>query len=159
MSVKILVEHIEKSMKKLKVQVSKVKQMRKGIHFLREEIHMDEEEHDFEAWLEGEGAYLKAHIPGDIVTNISLLHSAWYQEYMKIFALYFDESGRSWFGNKNEPKTLEPQELEKLEIYYMDLIEFHELLIHKFEILKLRVSSSHEIDDTEIRQKEEGLRI
>jgi len=159
MSVKILVEHIEKSMKKLKVQVSKVKQMRKGIHFLREEIHMDEEEHDFEAWLEGEGTYLKAHIPGDIVTNISSLHRAWYQEYMKIFALYFDESGRSWFGNKNEPKTLEPQELEKLEIYYMDLIEFHELLIHKFEILKLRVSSSHEIDDTEIRQKEEGLQI
>ena len=62
MSVIILVEHLESSMKKLKVQVNKVQQMRKGIHFMRDEIHMDEEEHDFEAWLEGEGAYLKEHI-------------------------------------------------------------------------------------------------
>ncbi len=153
MSVIILVEHLESSMKKLKVQVSKIQQMRKGIHFMRDEIHMDEEEHDFEAWLEGEGAYLKEHIPGDIVTNISSLHRAWYQEYMKIFSLFFDESGRSWFGNKKQPKTLDAQELEKLEIYFTDLMEFHELLIHKFDVLKLRVSSSHEIDDAEIQHK------
>lgn len=159
MSVDILVEHLEKSMKKLKVQVSKVQQMRKGIHFMRDEIHMDEEEHDFEAWLEGEGAYLKIHIPGDIITNISSLHSAWYQEYMKIFSLFFDEGGRSWFANKNQPKVLDAQELEKLEIYYSDLMEFHELLLHKFDILKLRVSSSHEVDDTEIQQEDRRLDI
>ena len=150
MSVIILVEHLEKSMKKLKAQVSKVQQMRKGIHFMRDEIHMDEEEHDFEAWLEGEGDYLKAHIPGDIIPNISSLHRAWYQEYMKIFSLYFGESGRSWFGNKDRQKALNIQELEKLEIYYTDLMEFHELLLHKFDILKLRVSSSREIDDADI---------
>jgi len=159
MSVDILVEHLEKFMKKLKVQVNKVQQMRKGIHFMRDEIHMDEEEHDFEAWLKGEGAYLKIHIPGDIITNISSLHVAWYQEYMKIFSLYFDVEGRSWFVNKNQPKILDIQEQEKLEIYYADLMEFHELLLHKFDILKLRVSSSHEVDDTEIQQVEKRLDI
>ena len=158
MSVDILVEHVERSMKTLKVQVNKVQQMRKGIHFMRDEIHMDEEEHDFEAWLEGEGAYLKAHIPGDIIPNISALHRAWYQEYMKIFSLYFSQSGRSWFGSKNRPKTLNKQELEKLEIYYADLMEYHSLLLHKFDILKLRVSSSREINDIQV-QKTERLKI
>jgi len=149
MSAKLLVSHVEKSVKSLKVQISKIQQLRKGLHVMRDEIHMDEEEHDFEQWLAKEGSYIKEHIPGDIIPNIAALHKSWFEQYNKIYALYFTENS-SWFGNKNKPKSLDSQEEEKLSIYYADLMEIHEMLLHKFDILHLRVESSHEIDDSDI---------
>ncbi len=152
MSSEILVKHVEKSIRALKIQMSKIQKLHNGLHVLREEIHMDEEEHGFEAWLENEGAYLRAHIPGDIVPNIAALHKAWFHEYNKIYQLFFHKA--SWFGNKNQPNKLNLQELDKFAIYYDDLLEIHKSLVHKFEILLLRVSSSREVDDEDIVTQE-----
>lgn len=120
---------------------------------MKDEIHMDEEEHGFEHWLKEEGMYIKAHIPGDIIPNIESLHRAWFVEYHKIYDLYFSDH-RGWFGNKDRPKKLNEQEQEKLDIYIADLAEVHEMLLHKFSILLQRVSSSREIDDADISAQE-----
>ena len=154
MSAKLLVGHVEDSIKSLKVQIAKVIQLKKGIHVMRDDIHMEDEEHDFERWLEAEGAYIREHIPGDIIPDIAALHAAWFTRYNKIYGLYFPKKGGSWFGNKNKPKRLDPQEEERLEIYYEDLMEVHERLLHKFDVLHLRVASSHEVDDADIIHNE-----
>ena len=154
MGAKLLVEHVEGSITSIKLQISKVIQLKKGIHVMRDEIHIEDEEHNFKRWLEEEGAYIRKHIPGNIIPDIVALHRAWFTEYHKIYDLYFPKEGGSWFGNKNKPKHLNPQEKERLEIYYEDLMEVHERLLHKFDILHLRVASSHEVDDADIIHNE-----
>ena len=158
MSVKLLVDHVEKSVKTLKHQVSLLLQLQKGIQIMKDEIHMDEEEHGFERWLKEEGMYIKEHIPGDIIPDIALLHNAWFKGYHKVYDLYFANNS-SWFGSKNSPKTLDMQEKEKMKLYLSDLLEIHEKLLHKFSILQLRVASSHEIDDEDIVETQEQLII
>ena len=154
MSAKLLVSHVEKMVKSLKIQVSKIQQLKRGIHIMRDEIHMQDEEHDFKMWLEEEGAYIRVHIPGNIIPDIAVIHKAWFEQYNKIYILFFNPKNVSFFGNKNRPKVLNTQEREKLEVYYEDLMEVHTSLVHKFDILHLRVESSREIDDEDIRHEE-----
>jgi len=154
MSRDLLVKHVEKAVKSLKVQVTKVDRLKKGLHVMRDEIHMDDEESKFLTWMEGEGAYLKAHIPGDTIPNIASLHAAWFMHYTKIYNLYFDSKNRSWFKDKNLPKTLDEQDRERLIVYYADLLEVHEMLLRKFNILLQRVSSSRAVDDADIEVSE-----
>jgi len=154
MSRDILVQHVEKAVKSLKVQISKVERLKKGLHVMRDEIHMNDEESKFLAWMEGEGAYLKEHIHGDTIPNIAALHSAWFIHYKKIYDLYFGSNVRSWFKDKNLPKTLDEQDKERLVLYYDDLMEVHEMLLRQFSILLQRVSSSRAVDDADIESSE-----
>ena len=154
MSRDILIKHVEKAVKSLKVQVTKVERLKKGLHVNRDEIHMDEEESKFLAWMESEGAYLKERLPGDTIPNIASLHSAWFIHYKKVYELYFDSKSRSWFKDKNLPKVLDEQDKERLVIYYADLMEVHEMLLRKFSILLQRVSSSRAVDDADIESSE-----
>ncbi len=154
MSRDILLKHVEKTVKSLKVQMTKVEHLKKGLHVMRDEIHMDDEESKFLAWMEGEGAYLKEHLPGDTIPNIASLHAAWFIHYKKIYELYFAGGGRSWFKDKNLPKILDAQDKERLIVYYADLIEVHEMLLKKFAILLQRVSSSRAVDDADIESSE-----
>ena len=154
MSTDILVKHVEKAVKTLKVQVSKVERLKKGLHVKRDEIHMNDEESKFLAWMESEGAYLKEHIHGDTIPNIASLHAAWFIHYKKIYELYFNSKSHSWFKDKNLPKALDEQDKDRLVIYYADLMEVHEMLLKKFSILLQRVSSSRAVDDADIKSSE-----
>ncbi len=154
MSTDVLVKHVDKAVKSLKGQVVKVEHLKKGLHIMRDEIHMDDEESKFLMWMESEGAYLKEHLPGDTIPDIASLHAAWFIHYKKIYELYFSGSGRSWFKDKNLPKKLDQQDKDRLVIYYADLMEVHKMLLKKFTILLQRVSSSRAVDDADVESCE-----
>lgn len=153
MSTTVIENHLSDMMKCIQKQTKKVQLLKNHIDIKRADIQLEAEENTFQHWLEGEGAYIQEHIPGQFLEDISRLHEAWHDTYAKVFDLYFGEK-RFLLGERTQPKHLDEQGQTRVKIYYDELFETSEILMHKLDILKQRVHSSSALDDNDITTEE-----
>ncbi len=147
MSKPIILANIKKLSDAVLTQNRNVDHLRKGVS-IDESKMSTREDCSFLSWFREDGKYLKEYVHGSTLDEIASLYSDWFENYEKIYKLFYTQEKKGWFARKSKgPKKLNEMEKSKLDAYLHDIEGLHEPLLRKLEILSRRVEHNTSIDD------------
>jgi len=79
---------------------------------------------DFGKWLYDDKNKMKEIIGSQFFTTLDIEHEKWHKEYTKIYHILFrDTPKKGLFSRMLGKNSIEPMELDKVKLYYVDLQE------------------------------------
>ena len=133
-------EAIKKAKEAHELQMQKIEAAMNGKE-IDNPTALNKTECDFGKWLYDDKNKMKAIIGNQFFTNLDIEHEKWHKEYTKIYHILFGEKNKKGlFARLLGKNSIDPMELDKVKLYYVDLQETTKRL------LKILASSQRRVD-------------
>jgi len=73
--------------------------------------------------------------------KLDILHEQWHKQYFKIYNIYFNKSGGGFISKLFGSKKIDPLDADKAKLYFVELREITDELIHAIDVSKRRLTA------------------
>jgi len=98
----------------------------------------------FGKWLYDPQNHMQEIIGSQFYTNLDFEHEKWHREYAKIYNILFTQKKQGLFSKLLGKKAIDPLELDKVKLYYLELQETTSNLLKALASSERRVSALQE---------------
>jgi hypothetical protein len=106
---------------------------------IKDPTAVNERECDFGKWFYANQEELSQIVGLQLFARIEKAHSAWHQDYIRIYKIFFLQ--KKGLFSKMFGKKIEPFELDKAKLYYTELQEVSQELLHAIDATLRRINA------------------
>jgi len=131
---------IKKAKEAHEMQMQKIEEAMNGKE-IEDPTALEKTKCAFGKWLYDPDNHMQEIIGSQFYTNLDYEHEKWHREYAKIYNILFTQKKQGLFAKLLGKKSIDPLELDKAKLYYLELQETTDKLLKALASSQRRVSA------------------